>query len=99
MGGTASPFQADIACGNHMLHKALSHVCVSESSRFYFLTTAALRGKVFSFCGIGGLSLLLGSQYNYQRLQAALLPGMEWLSQGYYYFHAQLLWQPDTTFE
>lgn len=46
--------------------------------------------KVFSFCGIGGLSLLLGSQYNYQRLQAALLPGIERLSQGYYYFHAEL---------
>lgn len=34
MGGTDSRFQADIACNNHMLHKALSHVCVSESSGF-----------------------------------------------------------------
>lgn len=50
----------------------------------YCVTTDALRGKS-SLRGIGGLSLLLGPQCNYQRLQAALLPGMEWLSQGYYF--------------
>lgn len=90
VGGTDGRFQADIARGNHMLHKALSHVCVSEGPWVYCLTTDALRGKSFSLCGIGGLSLPLGSQYNYQRLQAAPLPGIEWLSQGYYYFHAEL---------
>lgn len=54
MGGTRSRFQADIACGDHTLHKALSHVCVSESSGFTALTTAALRGKSFLSVALEG---------------------------------------------
>ena len=89
-GGRDGRFQADIACGDHMPHKALSHVCVSAKQQDLLFDRCCFKRKVFSFCGIGGLSLLLGSQYNYQRLQAELLPGIEWLSQGYYYFPAEL---------
>lgn len=53
-GGTDKLFQADIAFGNHMFHKALSHMSVSESSRLYCLTTAALRGKSFLSVAVEG---------------------------------------------
>lgn len=65
-------------------------MCVFQKAVDLQFDHCCFKRKVFSFCGMEGLSLLLGSQYNYQRLQAALLPGMEWLSQGYYYFHAEL---------
>lgn len=65
-------------------------ICVFQKAVDLLFDHCCFKKKLFSFCGIGGLSLLLGSQYNYQRLQAALLPGIECLSQGYYYFHAQL---------
>lgn len=84
MRGGGHLFQADTDRRNHMFH----HITLSHVKQWiHRLTTAALRGKM---CGIGGLSLPLGSQYNYQRLQAVPLPGMEWLSQGYDYFHAEL---------
>lgn len=65
-------------------------MCAFQKAADLLFDHCCFKRKVFSLCGIGGLSLLLGSQYNYQRLQAALLPGIEWLSQGYYYFHAEL---------
>lgn len=65
-------------------------MCAFQKEVDLLFDRCCFKRKVSSFCGIGGLSLLLGSQYNYQRLQAALLPGMEWLSQGYYYFRAEL---------
>lgn len=65
-------------------------MCVFQKAVDLLFDHCCFKKKLFSFCGIGGLSLLLGSQYNYQRLQAAMLPGIECLSQGYYYFHAQL---------
>lgn len=73
----------------HASQSIISCVCLRKQ-RIYCSDHCCFKRKVFSLCGIGGLSLLLGSQYNYQRLQAVLLPGMEWLSQGYYYFHAEL---------
>lgn len=65
-------------------------MCAFQKAADLLFDRCCFKRKVFSFCGIGGLSLLLGFQYNYQRLQAALLPGIAWLSQGYYYFHAEL---------
>ena len=65
-------------------------MCAFQKGADLLFDHCCFKRKVFSLCGIGGLSLLFGSQYNYQRLQAALLPGIEWLSQGYYYFHAEL---------
>lgn len=99
---TASCPQADTACGCRAIRTALSFVCVCVSLRKHWIDSfdhCSFKKKVFSFCGSGGLSLLLGSQYNYQRLQAVLLPGIECLSQGYYYFSCAALWQSDTTFE
>lgn len=65
-------------------------MCAFQKAIDLLFDHCCFKRKLFSLCGIGGLSLLLGSQYNYQRLQVALLPGMEGFSQGYYYFHTQL---------
>lgn len=42
VGGTDNHFQAHPACGNHMPHKTLYHVCIFRKPH---LTTAALRRK------------------------------------------------------
>lgn len=87
-GGVAGCFRADAAQGARTIHTALSRVFQRAAASL--LDRCFFKKKVFSFCGFGGLSLLLGSQYNHQRLQATPLPGMECSSQGCYYFRAQL---------
>lgn len=87
VGGAGPRFQADIA--TRKPHASTKHylMCACQKAAF---DHSCFSRKVFSLRGFRRLSLQLASQYNYQKLQAAALPGIQRFSQGSYYFPAEL---------